>query len=216
MFLLHLDFIKVNTLKEGNAGVILADGTSLGRNATINYHELAGVLGESLKAVISMRRSDTENGDIGVPLLYQDEFNLENMITDAVSNMRASQKKRSTAKRNDLDSDEESVSGSSLESVVSEESANNACQTKQETLLLRNERPSLSVPSDDESKDSILHDEKPIFCDSTRKNSQDSMAKDITTPINMTVKNEPLALATVDTSSEFVDGNKDNPVDLCL
>ena len=232
----HLVFMyvlaQVNTLKEGNAGVILADGTSLGRNATINYNELAGVLGESLKAIISMRNTamhqNNENGNTVAPLLYVNDYDLENMITDAISTLRANQKKKSTVQSNDMDSDEESDSDSSFESAASD-----TLQTKQETLfLVRNERSSHSEPSDDDSNDSIFND-NPIGLQSNKSLQPDDSDDKLLLTSNVNVKNElldlPIDNTTMNISNEFVqpaagaervtvtrDGDKNNPVDLCI
>ena len=57
---------------------MLADGTSLGQRFSMNYNELAGVIGETLKSIIAMRHAaviqNGENGDAGAPLLFEDGF----------------------------------------------------------------------------------------------------------------------------------------------
>ena len=60
--------------------MILADGTSLGGKATLNYNELAGVVGESLKAIFTIWSAAaiqyTEDGDPSASLIYEDGFDL--------------------------------------------------------------------------------------------------------------------------------------------
>lgn len=94
----------MNILKENNAGVILADGTSLGQIATINYNELAGVLGESLKAVIAMRVAAV--GNPNAPLVFGADFDLESKLNDMIVTLKSKKNKKDS----DDDSDNESSS----------------------------------------------------------------------------------------------------------
>ena len=94
----------MNILKENNAGVILADGTSLGQIATINYNELAGVLGESLKAVIAMRVAAV--GNPNAPLVFGADFDLESKLNDMIVTLKSKKNKKDS----DDDSDDESSS----------------------------------------------------------------------------------------------------------
>jgi len=56
----------INELKEGNASVLLADGTSLGGSVSgVGYRELSGVIGNSLKAIRETRNTIIEGNTIG-------------------------------------------------------------------------------------------------------------------------------------------------------
>jgi len=67
----------VNKLKENNSKVLLADGTDLGLAETDRYQDLQGVIGGSLKAIASMRKSAIETNEaMGLddePLICDDE-----------------------------------------------------------------------------------------------------------------------------------------------
>ena len=106
----------MNGLKEGNAAVMLADGTSLGQRFAINYNELAGVIGDTLKSIIAMRHAaviqNCENGDAGAPLLFEDGFDLVSKLQETAT-LRAAQKKSKVKKEDssNLDDDSESSAG---------------------------------------------------------------------------------------------------------
>lgn len=83
---------RVNALKEGNAGVLLADGTSLGDTQwSLGYQNLSGVIGNTLKAVMALRMSIIEtNGN--APLPTGDGSNLEAQLEEKMA-AKASSKK---------------------------------------------------------------------------------------------------------------------------
>ena len=83
---------RVNALKEGNAGVLLADGTSLGDTQwSLGYQNLSGVIGNTLKAVMTLRTSIIEtNGN--APLPTGDGSNLEAQLDEKMA-AKASSKK---------------------------------------------------------------------------------------------------------------------------
>ncbi len=59
---------KINVLKEGNASVILADGTSLGDRWSLGYRNVSGAIGETLNALKELREEiKKENGDAPLP-----------------------------------------------------------------------------------------------------------------------------------------------------
>ena len=84
-----------NDLKENNAEVILADGTALGSRSDISYSELHGIIGQNLKAIISMRNAlisqNIANGDADAPLVAGTSFSsdLEATIARAVQTKAA-------------------------------------------------------------------------------------------------------------------------------
>jgi len=55
---------SINILKEGNASILLADGTSLGMVASsLGYRDLSGVIGNNLRAIKEMRCSSTNDNE---------------------------------------------------------------------------------------------------------------------------------------------------------
>lgn len=59
---------RINILKEGNANVILADGTSLGDRWSLGYRNVSGVIGNTLNALRDMRdQAIQSNGDDPLP-----------------------------------------------------------------------------------------------------------------------------------------------------
>ena len=88
---------QVNALKEGNAGVLLADGTSLGETQwSLGYQNLSGVIGSTLKAVRDLRRSIIEmniaSGNGNAPLPTGQGTVLEAQLEEKMA-ARASNKK---------------------------------------------------------------------------------------------------------------------------
>ena len=85
---------RINVLKEGNASVILADGTSLGDRWSLGYRNVSGVIGETMKALVSMREQLVQNnGD--APLPPYKESDLEEKL--------ANSKEKPNAKREESD-----------------------------------------------------------------------------------------------------------------
>ena len=59
---------RINVLKEGNASVVLADGTSLGDRWSLGYRNVSGVIGNTLNALRDMRDEIVKtNGDKPLP-----------------------------------------------------------------------------------------------------------------------------------------------------
>lgn len=88
---------RVNALKEDNAGVLLADGTSLGETQwSLGYQNLSGVIGSALKAVRDLRRSIIEmniaSGNGNAPLPTGQGTVLETQLEEKMA-ARASNKK---------------------------------------------------------------------------------------------------------------------------
>eukprot|EP00537_Pseudo-nitzschia_pungens_P019053 CAMPEP_0172406466 /NCGR_PEP_ID=MMETSP1061-20121228/70790_1 /TAXON_ID=37318 /ORGANISM="Pseudo-nitzschia pungens, Strain cf. pungens" /LENGTH=295 /DNA_ID=CAMNT_0013142077 /DNA_START=1 /DNA_END=888 /DNA_ORIENTATION=- len=82
---------RINLLKEGNASVILADGTSLGDRWSLGYRNISGVIGNTLKALQMMRQEVvSKNGD--APLPPHDDSELE----EKIQNMTAGKPSRDT------------------------------------------------------------------------------------------------------------------------
>ena len=76
---------KINILKEGNASILLADGTSLGMVASsLGYNDLSGVIGNNLRAIKEMRcasAKDNESCDgCNSPLPPHNNYDLEQKI----------------------------------------------------------------------------------------------------------------------------------------
>jgi superfamily II DNA/RNA helicase len=59
---------RINVLKEGNANVVLSDGTSLGDRWSLGYRNVSGVIGNTLNALRDMRDLAIKiNGDEPLP-----------------------------------------------------------------------------------------------------------------------------------------------------
>ena len=87
-FTIDIVMKRINVLKEGNASVILADGTSLGDTRwSLGYRSVSGVIGETMKALQAMRKQAIDdNGD--APLPPYKESDLEQRL--AMSNEKPS------------------------------------------------------------------------------------------------------------------------------
>jgi len=67
-FTIDIVMKRINVLKEGNASVILADGTSLGDRWSLGYRNVSGVIGETMNALRDMREQIIQsNGDAPLP-----------------------------------------------------------------------------------------------------------------------------------------------------
>mmetsp|Transcript_39990 Transcript_39990/g.83637 ORF Transcript_39990/g.83637 Transcript_39990/m.83637 type:complete len:740 (+) Transcript_39990:2121-4340(+) len=86
----------VNTLKEKNAEIVLADGTSLGYHSSLDYSNLAGVIGNALKRMIMMRLAvitgNGASGNADAPLLSSDDSDLDSKLYEATVAARATRK----------------------------------------------------------------------------------------------------------------------------
>jgi len=133
--------------------ILLADGTSLGNNATLNYNELAGVIGSSLKDVISARRAliadNAMNGALDSPLICNIE--IENKLQEKAIT-RASEKIGK-----DEHSDDDSLSSTESEETgkqysASQSTGSEACDSDGGDLL--NDK---WTPAKSESKNNTMN-----------------------------------------------------------
>ncbi|KAL7534918.1 hypothetical protein ACHAXR_006157 [Thalassiosira sp. AJA248-18] len=156
----------VNTIKEQNAELLLADGTSLGHNASLDYNKLAGLIGDTLKAVIDMRHAaimeNAANGNADAPLLFERDSDLESKIREAVL-ARATQKKGALKKEENSDE-----ANSEYDSPLSDDSSlvDDKMPRTKSAGCRGNWSPSTNgaiASSDDDSDDDILKCE-PTFC----------------------------------------------------
>ncbi|MGK3754400.1 MAG: hypothetical protein ACI8RD_006709 [Bacillariaceae sp.] len=97
---------RINVLKEGNASVLLADGTSLGMAASgLGYRDLSGVIGNNLRAIKEMRCSSSNDnetsGDYDAPLPPHSDSDLETKLEMLMSSKSVGPVKREETKRND-------------------------------------------------------------------------------------------------------------------
>jgi len=69
---------RINVLKEGNASVILADGTSLGDRWSLGYKNVSGVIGNTLKALRDKRNEAIKsNGDAPLPPYVEPDLEIK-------------------------------------------------------------------------------------------------------------------------------------------
>jgi len=72
---------RINVLKEGNASVVLADGTSLGDRWSLGYRNISGMIGNTLKALFIMRQDVVKrDGDALLPPC--DESDLDQKVAE--------------------------------------------------------------------------------------------------------------------------------------
>ena len=92
---------RVNTLKEGNASVLLADGTSLGDQWSLGYQNLSGVIGETLKAIVLFRqdlvKKNAASGNADA-LISSNDFDFENKLHDTMMSKAERKKQPTTVK----------------------------------------------------------------------------------------------------------------------
>lgn len=76
-FTIDIVMKRINILKEGNANVILADGTSLGDRWSLGYQNVSGVIGNTMKALREMReKAIKENGDAPLPPYVESDLEM--------------------------------------------------------------------------------------------------------------------------------------------
>jgi hypothetical protein len=97
---------RINVLKEGNASVLLADGTSLGMVAgSLGYRDLSGVIGNNLRAIKEMRCSSSNDnetsGDYDAPLPPHSDSDLETKLEMLMSSKSIGPVIREETKKND-------------------------------------------------------------------------------------------------------------------
>lgn len=151
---------RVNVLKEGNAGVLLADGTSLGDRWSFGYQNLSGVIGSTLKAIVDIRGSvvakNIANGNADAPLPSYDDSDFETKLAEMMME-RSSRKKRPAIKpEKKEDQDEENDDDDGKEDSSSSES-----ESEHKSSLPHLNR-TYSTSSSSSSDNSIL-DDGPIF-----------------------------------------------------
>lgn len=191
---------RVNELKEGNAGVLLADGTSLGDRWSLGYQNLSGVIGNTLKAIVMMRRSVIEsnaaNGKADNPLPSYNDSDFETKLAEAMMARASSRKKRIKAeeneeeKKSDVDKEDSPTTENDSEengspyalkrssSTLSSSSSDDSVLDGGPTFGVKSEQrgsSTLSASPSNDSDDSIL-DGGPIFAVKTERRGREGVA----------------------------------------
>ena len=153
---------QVNALKEGNAGVLLADGTSLGETQwSLGYQNLSGVIGSTLKAVRDLRRSIIEmniaSGNGNAPLPTGQGTVLEAQLEEKMAG-RASNKKASRQIKM-----ERKVKGEVEEEKKDDDDDTEGTGQKAPHILKRFSSSRSIASSSDDSDDDELLGGSPIF-----------------------------------------------------
>ena len=92
-FTIDIVMKRINVLKEGNASVILADGTSLGDRWSLGYRNVSGVIGETMQALLVMREQAIKiNGN--APLPPYNESDLEEKLAQSKEKPNAIKEER--------------------------------------------------------------------------------------------------------------------------
>lgn len=106
---------EVNIMKEANAQVLLADGTSLGSASLGSYTDLAGIMGESVKSIRALREaliaSNAANGDGDAPLICDDDSDLREALKKKIAAREEKERKPASGSSSQSDSDSGSDSG---------------------------------------------------------------------------------------------------------
>ena len=153
---------RVNALKEGNAGVLLADGTSLGETQwSLGYQNLSGVIGSTLKAVRDLRQSiidmNVASGNGYAPLPTGPgtvlETQLEEKMAARASNKKAPRQIKMERKVKAEDEEEKKDDGNDIEGIG---------QKAPHFLKRFSSSRSIASSSDDSDDDELLGG-SPIF-----------------------------------------------------
>jgi len=190
---------RVNTLKEGNASVLLADGTSLGDRFRIGHQNLSGVIGETLKAIVAMRRfligENTANGNADAPLSYNDT-DLETKLHEAMTSRAANKKQPPKAEEKDRKVGEVEADGET-ESIPNIESNSEQKYSPFRLQKLSSYSPYNTLGSLS-SDDSILDGSSPFHIKPERRESE-------VTAINKTSAASILSMSGKEDRSPFID-----------
>lgn len=91
---------QINTMKQENSRIVLADGSSIGTRVDMNYRDLSGIIGKSLQGIIQMRtllkEKNAERGDPDAPLLPHEVEDLDNKLKEIIA-ARDERKKKKTS-----------------------------------------------------------------------------------------------------------------------
>ena len=101
-FTIDIVMKRINVLKEGNASVILADGTSLGDRWSLGYRNVSGVIGETMNALRDMREQIIKsNGDAPLPPYV--ESDLDEKMAQMAQTKATSSVKREEGNKDEME-----------------------------------------------------------------------------------------------------------------